>query len=313
MAITMLAGAAALAQAQDPVPNHAERLGWPPGSRVVIFHVDDVGMSHDSNLGAQRAMDPGLATSFSIMMPCPWVPEILAWLRERPAADAGLHLTLTSEWKRYRWGPVAGASAVPGLVDRQGCLRSSGEDVSAHATRAEVEAEIRAQIDKARRAGLQPTHLDSHMGVCFLPSFVEDYVRLGIEYRIPILIFGGHLQHLGPYVGERAKELRLLAEKVWQAGLPVIDDLVTNPTPGKTYSERKQHFLELLDGLQPGISQIILHCTDAGERFSAISGSAGKRRDEMNLMLDPEVKEKVRTAGIHLTTWRELARRRKAR
>ncbi|MEN6427702.1 MAG: polysaccharide deacetylase family protein, partial [Phycisphaerales bacterium] len=180
---------------------YAERLGWPSGSRVVIFHVDDAGMSYDSNLGTTRAIEQGVATSTSIMMPCPWVPQFAAYVREHPQIDAGIHLTLTAEWKNYRWGPVAGQSAVAGLVDEHGYLWHDVEDVVGHATPDEFEVEIRAQLDKALAMGIQPTHLDSHMGTCFQPQFIERYVKVGIEKQVPILIFAGHLQHVGEEVG----------------------------------------------------------------------------------------------------------------
>src|SRR5215469_18063901 len=101
---------------------YAERLGWPKGARVLIIHVDDAGMSLESNEGAIAALTRGAATSVSVMMPCPWVPGFVRWLRSHPDIDAGLHLTLTSEWADYRWEPLAGAKAVPGLVDSSGCL-----------------------------------------------------------------------------------------------------------------------------------------------------------------------------------------------
>ncbi len=180
----------------------AERLGWPAGTKVVIFHVDDAGMSHDSNMGATKAIEEGVATSTSIMMPCPWVPEFAAYLKTHPNIDAGLHLTLTSEWNNYRWGAVAGKSAVAGLVDQHGYLWRSVPDVVAHATADEVETEIRAQVDKALSIGIEPTHLDAHMGTCFHPQFVDRYMKVGIEKKIPILIFGGHMQHIGDEVGQ---------------------------------------------------------------------------------------------------------------
>src|SRR4030042_1703428 len=116
---TISAGSAGL---QGRETTYAERLGWPAGTKAVIFHVDDAGMSHDSNLGRIKGAEGGVATSTSIMMPCPWVPQMAAYLKEHPQVDAGIHLTLTAEWKNYRWGPVAGKPAVPGLTDPQGCL-----------------------------------------------------------------------------------------------------------------------------------------------------------------------------------------------
>src|SRR6185312_4180017 len=105
--------------AQD-TKTYAEKLGWPKGAKVLILHVDDAGMSHDSDEGVEKATGQGVATSTSVMMPCPWVPEIVKYIKEHPDLDAGLHLTLTSEWNVYRWGPLSDRSKVPGLIDKQG-------------------------------------------------------------------------------------------------------------------------------------------------------------------------------------------------
>nr|NKQ94686.1 ChbG/HpnK family deacetylase [Escherichia coli] len=106
--------------AQEPDSTYAEKLGFPKGAKVLILHVDDVGMSYDSNEGAIKAMTEGVATSCSMMMPCPWVPHFVHYYKEHPRLDVGLHLTLTSEWKGYRWGPLSGKKATPGLVDPEG-------------------------------------------------------------------------------------------------------------------------------------------------------------------------------------------------
>ncbi len=291
---------------------YAERLGWAGGTRVVIFHVDDAGMSYDSNLGATRAIEQGVATSTSVMMPCPWVPQFAAYVQEHPQIDAGLHLTLTAEWKNYRWGPVAGRSAVPGLVDEHGYLWHEVADVVSHATPDEFETEVRAQLDKALAMGIRPTHLDSHMGTCFQPQFVERYVQLGIEKGIPILMIGGHMQHVGEEVGAFKPFICALAEQTWNAGLPVIDDLVTKPTNASDYEGRKRELIELLGAMKPGITEIIVHCTAPTEAFRHISGSGPTREAELKLMLDPDIRAFIKDQGIVLTTWRELKSRRDA-
>jgi len=290
----------------------AERLGWPEGTKAVIFHVDDAGMSHESNMGAMKAIEDGVATSTSIMMPCPWVPEMSAYVKEHPKVDAGLHLTLTAEWKKYRWGPVMGKPAVPGLVDSEGCLWHSVEEVVAHTSADEFETEIRAQIDKALTMGIKPTHLDSHMGTCFTPQYIERYVKVGIEKQIPILMMGGHMQHIGKSSEAAALKpvMYLIANRVWNAGLPVIDDLVTSPTSADTYEGQKEQLITLLDEMKPGITEIIVHCTVQTENFSQISGSGPKREAELRLMTDPDVKKFIENEGIILTTWRELMERR---
>jgi len=289
---------------------YAERLGWPVGSKVVIFHVDDAGMSHNSNMGTIKSIENGVATSTSIMMPCSWVPEIAIYLKDHPQVDAGIHLTLTSEWKNYRWFPVAGKPTVPSLVDQDGYFWHSVPEVVAHATPEEFETEIRAQIDKALSMGIKPTHLDSHMGTCFHPAFLERYVKVGIEKKIPILFIGGHLQ----YIGEQAESLKPLinqiADRVWKAGLPVIDDLVTRPTHSKDYKQKKDELIKLLREMKPGITEIIVHCTVPTEVFSYISHSGANREAELRLMTDPDIKAFIQREGIILTTWDELKKRR---
>ena len=289
---------------------YAERLGWPEGTKAVIFHVDDAGMSHNSIMGAIKAIEDGVATSTSVMMPCPWVPELSAYLKEHPQVDAGVHFTLTAEWKKYRWGPVAGKPSVPGLVDSDGYLWHGVNEVASHATADEAETEMRAQIDKALAMGIKPTHLDSHMGTCFHPMYLDRYVKVGIEKQIPILMMGGHMQHIGAEAGALKPMVYLIATRVWNAGLPVIDDLVTSPTSADSYEGRKEQLIKLLREMKPGITEIIVHCTVQTEVFSHISGSGEKREAETRLMTDPDVRKFIENEGIILTTWRELHQRR---
>ena len=291
---------------------YAERLGWPHGAKVVIFHVDDAGMSYDSDRGAIRALEEGVATSTSVMMPCPWVPHVAAYLKDHPQTDAGVHLTLTSEWGNYRWGPIVGKPATPGLVDPQGYLWPTVQEVLNHATVEDFEKEIRAQIDKALAVGITPTHLDSHMGTCFYEPFIESYVKVGIEKKIPVLMIGGHMQYAGPEVGKFTLLLRAMGERIWKAGLPAIDDLVTQPTSAPEYEQRKQQLIKLLTDMKPGITQIIVHCTAPTEVFAQISSSGKAREAELRLMLDPEIRSFIKKEGIVLTTWRELKQRRDA-
>src|SRR6185503_4281502 len=160
----------------------AERLGWKPGDVALILHVDDVGMSHSSNLGAIETLEKGIATSWSVMMPCPWVPEIAKYLKQHPDVDSGLHLTLTSEWSLYRWPFLAGKPKVSGLVDEEGCLWQSVTKVVAHASADEIEAEIRAQVDRAEQLHIPITHLDSHMGTLFARAdYFERFAKVGME------------------------------------------------------------------------------------------------------------------------------------
>ncbi len=323
----------------------AERLGYPAGKKVLIMHVDDAGMSWDSNQGAIRSIDEGVANSMSVMMPCPWVPDIVNYIHENPEVDAGLHLTLTSEWKKYRWGPLMGKPAVPGLVDQQGAMWRSVAEVVKNASADEVEAEIRAQIERAQAMGFQPTHLDSHMGTLFADmEFLKRYIKVGAEYQIPVMFPGGHISHVkesfrqdiikdlkskGEYkegmdvpVPEILNMAPLMGQRIWEAGLPVLDDLhnVSGwhiPDDMERTDDALQDFytrkyIETIDELEPGLTMVIMHCTQPSEIFSEISSSGDRRRADMLAMMDPRLKKHLEDEGIILTTWREAMERRKS-
>ncbi len=325
-------------------PTYAEMLGWPEGARVIILHVDDAGMSHDSNEGALNALDKGIASSFSVMMPCPWVPEIVRYIKSHPGHDGGLHLTLTSEWKNYRWPPLSGRPAVPGLVDTEGAMWPEAEDVVKHASADEVDKEIRAQLDRALAMGFIPTHLDSHMGTLFASeAFLEKYIKLGIEKKIPVMFPGGHnsylkddlvgrekesLQKAGKWTPdtkqkepEILKKTAAIGKMIWDAGLPVLDDLHNNSGNWKIPDEARtsdaalqkfytQKYIETIGALQPGLTMVLMHCTQPSEIFGHISGSGTRRKGDMLAMMDPVFKKFLQQKGIIITTWREVMQRR---
>ena len=291
---------------------YAERLGWKATDVVVILHIDDAGMSHSSNLGAIEATGNGVGTSFSVMMPCPWVPEMAQHLSAHPELDSGVHLTLTSEWKRYRWGPLAGKPQVPGLVDEAGCLWPSVEQVARSASADEIERELRAQVERAERLKVPITHLDSHMGTLFArPDYFERYAKLGIEKRIPILIVSPKAAHLSKEERQLAGLLEHWAEPVWNAGLPVLDDLYTEFTSYR--GDKTERLIALLDELKPGVTEIIFHASNPTDEFPLITGSSAARGADLKALTDPRVKRALEEKGIILTTWKELKARRLAK
>lgn len=314
-----------LTAARSQEITYAEKLGFPKGSKVLILHIDDVGMSWDSNEGAIRAMEDGVANSLSIMMPCPWVPAFVHYMEKHPGVDAGLHLTLTSEWRDYRWPPLSGRPAVPGLVDAEGALWRSVEEVVKNASPDEVETEIREQIRRARGMGFDPTHLDSHMGTLFsTPQFIERYVKVGIENRIPVMFPGGHNTMIAAQrkvTTEMKEQLQALGKKIWAAGLPVLDDLhnvsydFEYPKDEKMPDKQLQkiataRYIETIRELKPGLSMVIMHCTEPSEIFKYIANSGRLRKADMLAMIDPAFKNFLEKEKIILTTWRELKQRR---
>lgn len=313
------------AGAQAPDTTYAEKLGYPKGAKVVILHVDDAGMSYDSNEGVFKATTQGVANSTSVMMPCPWVPGFVHYLKQHPQLDAGLHLTLTSEWKDYRWGPLAGKDAVPGLVDEEGAMWPNVEDVVKHATPDEVEKEIIAQLARARTMGFTPTHLDSHMGTLFgSPAFLQRYMKVGMENHIPVMLPGGHDKVIQAEMNapkQMIEQMQQAGKMLWAAGLPVLDDLNNEtyswPIPDsiknddtKLQGYKTAKYIATLKQLQPGVTMVIMHCTAPTEVFKYISNSGAVRNGDLLTMINPVFKKALEDQHIILTTWRELMERR---
>jgi predicted glycoside hydrolase/deacetylase ChbG (UPF0249 family) len=322
---------------------YAEKLGWPKGAKVIIFHVDDAGMSYYSNEGAKKSIQRGIATSCSIMMPCPWAASFAKFAVANPGMDAGLHLTLTSEWKDYRWPPLNGIQHSHGLVDEEGCMWHEVADVIKNADPDVVEKEIRAQLDRALKLGLKPTHMDSHMGTLFAHiPFLERYIKVGAEYKIPVMFPGGNNKLLKeclnypllkklkaegkwkesmelpePEITKRSTEF---GKQIWDAGLPVLDDLHTisgdwKPEGDNVSAEqwgkfKAQKLKETISNMLPGVAMIIVHSSDITDDFKHISASGGSRYADMLSMLDPGLKDFVKSQGIILTTWKEMMNRR---
>lgn len=313
--------------------SYAERLGWNKDDKVVLFHIDDAGMSCESNEGAIQALRAGIATSVSVMMPCAWASQMTNYLKANPLIDAGIHLTHTSEWYYYKWMPLCGIKEGESLTDATGAFHKNVAALLQHAQLSTIAAELYAQLEQANRMGIQSTHLDTHMGVLWASSeLLNIYVQAGIKNNIPVLLPAGHntlvMQQaaaggpLSPFKElHTPQQLVLYGEQLWTAGLPVIDDLHVSSydwvSPQQVFesddalcSFKTKKYMELLDAVKPGITVILMHCTDASNHFSYISNSGNTRKGDMLAMTNPALKEFIGNKKIKLTNWRELKQRR---
>lgn len=275
----------------------AQLLGYPDTARLLIINADDFGMCHAENVATMDGLERGAFSSATIMAPCPWFDEVVAFAQRTPTADLGVHITHTSEWETYRWGPVCGRSAVPTMVDREGHFYRDVESFYAHARLDEVERETRAQIERALAAGIDVTHLDSHMGTLQMDvNYHALYVRLAAEYRLPIrMARRTWMQAMGmAQIVEQADRLGVLAPDHFWYGGPA------HPDATATY------WTEVLGKLQPGVSELYIHAAADQPEMRTISDSWAQRAADYRFFTAPATQTLLRDLGITLTGYRAL-------
>jgi predicted glycoside hydrolase/deacetylase ChbG (UPF0249 family) len=305
--MTMLAAMAASAQSSvDTGPSLAERLGYSATDKLLIIHADDVGMCHSVNVASFDAMEHGVVTCGSIMMPCPWVLEAAAYMHAHPDADLGLHLTLTSEWGVYRWRPITPQDQAAGLIDEQGYMWHEVENVLRHASSDEVEKEVKAQIERAEMYGMKATHVDSHMGTLFMGKYVGAYTRQAKAHNLICMMPKPTRQMiaLGKVMGNDVQ--KIFAELAPQ-GYVFLDELVQR-VDGRTLEQRKKAYYDVFRGLKPGVTELIVHLGGNDEEARHIMGSWENRYNDYLIMKDPETKALIDQLGIKLIGYRPLIR-----
>ena len=278
-----------------------ERLGYPPGTKLIIVHADDLGETHSVNAAAIKALQAGRINSASLMVPCPWFPEIADYAKSHPEADFGLHLTLTSERVYYRWGPVAPTDKVPSLVDSNGYFHHDW-DQNQHINARDAEVELRAQIERALAMGVHPTHLDSHQYRLIMNGreLFDVMLRLAHEYKLPVFVtrdwFADH-----PYL---------------QASLDP-DDIVLDHTvtiePGIPPDKWAEFYLTALKNLKPGVTEFVIHPGFDDDELRAATRErstwgAAWRQSDYDFFTSDQFREALAQQKISLITWRDLAR-----
>ncbi len=274
------------------------------GKRCVIIHADDAGMSHSVNRATIAAMEQGIVSSASIMVPCPWFKEIAAYAKAHPEKDFGIHLTLNSEWDNYRWGPVAGKDKVPSLVDEEGYLWDGVAQVVVNAKAADVENELRAQVQRALDFGVPVTHLDTHMGaVVSRPDLIEVYVKLGIEFNVPVFFLRNPRREVAD---EKIRACAVqLAQTLDEHKLPVLDQMTQLYTNG-SFEDKSAQYLKAINDTKPGVQYLILHCGYNDDELQAITTSNQIRDTDRRIFTDPEFIDAVKKTGVEIVTWKQV-------
>jgi predicted glycoside hydrolase/deacetylase ChbG (UPF0249 family) len=286
---------------QETSKTIAERLGYPRDAKLLIVHADDLGMAHSVNAATIKAFETGLVNSGSIMVPCPWLSEIAAYARANPQADLGLHLTLTSEWTSFRWGPVMPKDRVSSLLDKDGYFRLTESEAASHADPKEVELEITAQIERAKALGIQPTHLDSHMGTLYQnKALFEVFLRVARNYKLPVRIARTWFARTDFLPGTLNPD-------------DVYIDRILDINPAVAAHDWSRFYSDAIKKLEPGVTEIVIHLAydDAemrGATFNHPDWGAAWRQRDFEFFTSDTFRKLLHENQIKLITWRELGK-----
>jgi predicted glycoside hydrolase/deacetylase ChbG (UPF0249 family) len=279
----------------------AEQLGFPTDSKLLIIHADDLGVSHSENEASISAMQNGAVSSGSIMVPCPWFPEIANYASQHPLADLGLHLTLTAEWKLYKWGPVIPTIEVSSLLTGKNFFPDNVADVAKNAKINEAEKELRGQIERAKQFGVDVTHLDTHMGTLVATAeLLKVYIKLGHEYKVPILLNRGLVKAM----------LNIDLEDLI-SNKDVVLDQIYMADPEDYKKGMKVFYSGVLNSIKPGLNIILLHAAHDNAEMQAVTidhpdYGARWRQADYDFFTSEDCKRILSEQKIQVITWREI-------
>ncbi|HET8712410.1 MAG TPA: polysaccharide deacetylase family protein [Gemmatimonadales bacterium] len=277
------------------------RLGYPASAKLLIINADDLAMSHSENAASLAALDQNLVTSATVMVPAPWFGEVAAYARTHPDADLGLHLTLTAEWQTFRWGPVTPRNLVPSLVGPDGFFYATTDEFVQHAKVDEVETEVRAQIERSKAMGLEPTHLDAHMHSLYAtPALFAVLKKVAREYRLPIRMARNEqtFRDLLPYMN---------------ATDPPYPDAIFSPLGEVPLNMPawREYYVNVIENLQPGVTELFVHLAHDDAEMRAVTinypvWDAAWRQRDLDVISSPEFRRALADNHVILIGWRPI-------
>lgn len=283
-----------------------KKLGLSDSNRAAIVHVDDVGMCLSSIEAFFELYDFGTVSSAALMAPCPWFPEAAARCAARPEVDVGIHATLTSEWKGYRWGPVSTRDPGSGLMDAEGYFPRGCEEVQAKGKPQAAARELAAQAAMVYAAGVDPTHIDTHMGAVAHEKFMEGYIAQAVAHKIPAMLPSPDSAAFAGLVPDAARRARFAAylRELGEKGLPLFDGIVAMPLDEPR--DQTETVKRLFGSLPEGITHFILHASTDSPELRAITPDWESRVWNYRTMRSDAVKKCIESERIVLIGYRAL-------
>ena len=283
-----------------------KKLGFSDNDRTVIIHTDDIGMCHASVQAFKDLWEFGTITSGAVMVPCPWFPAVVQMCRENPEIDMGVHATLNAEWESYRWGPVSTRDQASGLLDADGYFNQWHQAVYDNAKPEAVAVEVNAQIERALAAGIDVTHVDSHMGTIMSPLFIQSYIQAAASRLLPSMLPRLNAEGIG-MMGAREEERIAYApimQQVETMGVPMVDGIL-----GMPLEHGDNHIgvaKKLLSAEPVGITHFILHPSIDTAELRAIAPDWQARVANYNAFMSDELKTFIESEDIRLIGYRQI-------
>lgn len=282
------------------------KLGLSDNDRAVIIHTDDIGMCQASVEAFVDLTYAGLISSGASMVPCPWFLAVANFCKRNPKVDMGVHATLTSEWDFYRWGPISTREPSSGLMDWQGYFPHTSEEAQANASSEFATRELVAQVECAVAAGIQPTHMDTHMGTVAHPKFMVGYLQTALNYRLPAMMF--RMDEAGwRSMGLDADTAAYAAQTVRDLegkGYPLLDQMEMMQLEDP--SNRFERTCQALNNLSAGVTHFAIHPSKDTPELRAITPDWRCRVADYQTFMSAEMGVFLKNSGLHIIGYRDL-------
>ncbi|MFX1284907.1 MAG: polysaccharide deacetylase family protein [Promethearchaeota archaeon] len=283
-----------------------EKLGFSPTDKVVIFHIDDVGFSHASNLASFECLDFGVATCGSVIVPSPWFLETASICKNNPKYDMGVHLTLTCEYDLYRWRALSTVDKETGLLDDEGCLWRTTEEAIKHVAPEAAKNEMRTQIQRALDHGIDVTHIDTHMGAVIDPKFIQSYLTLASEFKIPAFLprlSREEIINMG--FGDYADMYMELLPQLEASGTVLLDQIIINT--GGEQPDKLQYYCDRMAEIKPGLTHFLFHPAKMSPELKGITPDSGVwRNQDYMAFTDNRIKKCIKKLKLKLIGYRKI-------
>ena len=283
-----------------------ENLGFSKTDKIVIFHIDDIGFSHAANQGSFECLEYGIASCGSVLVPAPWFLDAAAIIKQKPRYDVGIHLTLTSEYKNYRWRAISSSNPSSGLLSDDGCLWKTSKEAIENISPEIAEKEMRAQIEFGIKSGMDITHIDSHMGTVTNPKYLPSYLSLAREFKIPAFLprlSSEEIHLLG--LGEFEQIYTALITSLDEEGFPLIDHMVIDT--GGEYEDKVEYYCTRFENIKPGITHFLFHPAKDSSELRAITPDSAKWRNQDYLSFtSPLTRECVKENDLQVIGYRKI-------